>query len=225
MDSSTKRVIDNIKRLEQMGGEIAVVTPVFYARNASQKEILLHFEEISRQTQLSVVLYNIPLFTQSVIEPDTIYRLAEMDNIIGLKDSSGNMAKFQKCLQHFRNRSFRLFQGATDLAGTSILLGAHGMVPVLAPLFPEVFLKLYACATAGDIAGMSRMQEAVSKIGRILTMAPNATSAAKYAISLLGLCNARPARPTLPLTAEEAEQIRTYTQKLQEERMIDYVHD
>lgn len=59
MDSSTQRVIDNIKALEDMGGDVAVVTPVFYARHATQDETVRHFEEILRHTKVKLMIYNI----------------------------------------------------------------------------------------------------------------------------------------------------------------------
>lgn len=60
MDSSTQRVIDNIKALEDMGGKTAVVTSVFYARHATQYETVRHFEEISKHTNADLMIYNIP---------------------------------------------------------------------------------------------------------------------------------------------------------------------
>ena len=59
MDTSTRRVIENIKRLEQMGGTCAVVTSIFYARHTSQDETVRHFEQISRHTSADLILYNI----------------------------------------------------------------------------------------------------------------------------------------------------------------------
>ena len=120
MDSSTKRVIDNIKALEQMGGQYAVITPVFYARHATQDETVRHFEEISRETNISLVIYNIPPFTNQTLTPETIFRIAEIDKVVGYKDSSGRMGDFMKCLKHFRGRDdFFLMQGSTPLSAAS----------------------------------------------------------------------------------------------------------
>ena len=66
MDSSTKRVIENVKRFEDMGGQTAVVTPVFYARHAAPDETVRHFEDISAATEADLMIYNIPMFTDSV---------------------------------------------------------------------------------------------------------------------------------------------------------------
>lgn len=60
MDSSTQRVIENIKRFEDMGGQTAVLTPVFYTRHATQYESVRHFEEISKNTSADLMIYNIP---------------------------------------------------------------------------------------------------------------------------------------------------------------------
>lgn len=135
MDSSTQRVIDNIKALEDMGGDVAVVTPVFYARHATQDETVRHFEEILRHTKVKLMIYNIPMFTGLNLTPETIIRIAELDSrVIGCKDTSGNFPGFQKLLRHFKDSDFILHQGSTNLAAASMLLGADGFVPSLAPV-------------------------------------------------------------------------------------------
>ena len=214
MDASTRRVIENIKALEQMGGEIAVVTPAFYIRNSCQGEVVRHFELIARSTDLKIMIYNIPQFTQVNIKPETVFRLSEIDNIIGLKDSGESFLQFQKCLLYFKGKNFLIFQGATNMAGVSMLLGADGCIPVLAPLFPETFLKLYKAAKSGNIQETLALQEIVCRTGSILGMAKNATSAAKYAISLLGLSGKTVTAPCEPVTADEEKKITQFVEEL-----------
>ena len=151
MDSSTQRVIENIKRLEDMGGRTAVVTPVFYARHATQEETVRHFEEISKHTSADLMIYNIPPFTGQNLTADTIIKISQIDKVIGVKDTSGNFPAFIKLLNHFRGTDFLVHQGATNLAVPSMLMGADGYIPSLAPLFPKAHLKLYEYGRAGDI--------------------------------------------------------------------------
>jgi len=77
MDAGTKKVIENIKRLENMGGEVAVVTPVFYARHDTQDETVRLFEGISINTQIDLMVYNIPKFTGQKLTAETIFKIAE----------------------------------------------------------------------------------------------------------------------------------------------------
>lgn len=215
MDSSTQRVIDNIKALEQMGGKYDVVTPVFYARHATQYETVRHFEEISKNTDAQLIIYNIPPFTGQNLTPDTIFEIAQIEKVCGLKDSSGNMGNFMKCLKHFRSRQdFFLMQGATALSAASLLLGADGYVPSLAPAFPLPFVKLYEAASTGDIAMTTLWNDVVMEVDQIYPMAKNQTASTKYAIARHGFTNKRVCRPSEPTTPEEEARIDAQIQKI-----------
>ena len=82
MDTSTRRVIENCKRLEDMGGTTAVVTPIFYSRYASSSETIRHFEEISKNTNVDILIYNIPSYTYNSLKAETIFELAKIDRVI-----------------------------------------------------------------------------------------------------------------------------------------------
>ena len=216
MDSSTQRVIENIKRFEDMGGETAVVTPVFYARHATQDETVRHFEEISRHTSANLMIYNIPPFTGQLLTADTIIRLAQIDKVIGVKDTSGNFPLFTKLLHHFKGTDFLVHQGATNLAVPSLLMGADGYIPSLAPLFPKAHLNLYERGRKGDIANAMKWGAIVDEICKLYPMAKSQTASTKYAISTLGFADKRVCQPTEPITAQEMQRIDAHIQRLQE---------
>jgi 4-hydroxy-tetrahydrodipicolinate synthase len=207
MDSSTRRVIENIKRLEQMGGEVAVVTPVFYARHATQDETVRHFEEIAKNTNIQLMIYNIPPFTGQTLKAETIFKIAEIDKVIGYKDTSGNFPDFIKCLYHFAGTDFVLHQGATNLAAASILLGGDGYIPSMAPLFPEPFIKMYEYARQGDIQKTMYYNKIILETSSIWPMAKSQTASTKYALSKLGFCDKRVIQPTEPILPEEGVKI------------------
>ena len=84
-----------------------------------------------------MIYNNIPPFTNQTLTPETIFRIAEIDKVVGYKDSSGRMGDFMKCLKHFRGRDdFFLMQGLDALSAASMLLGADGYVPSLCPSVP-----------------------------------------------------------------------------------------
>jgi len=208
MDSSTRRVIENIKEVEHMGGEIVAVTPVFYAVNKYQGEILTHFREISKNTKLSILAYNIPPYTGVNIEPDVVFQLAEIKNVIGYKDSSGSMINFQKYIHYFKGSDFKLFIGKSELAGISILMGADGYVPGLAPVFHSLYLELYNSAVEKNIEKTLKLSELVCNSLKLLSLAKNSLSATKYAISLLGFTSKQVIKPFESLTEEQEVKIK-----------------
>lgn len=207
MDSSTNRVIENIKRFEAMGGKTAVVTPVFYARHATQEESVRHFEDIAVSTECDLMIYNIPPFTGQRLTAETIFKIAEIDKVVGYKDTSGFFPDFIKCLRHFKETDFVLHQGATNLALPSLLLGADGYVPSLAPLFPQPYVKLYEAGIQGNIEEAKKWAEIVDETCKIYQMAKSQTASTKYALSKLGFLSPEVIRPTEPITYAEAHNI------------------
>lgn len=191
MDTSTRRVIENIKRLEQAGGSCAVVTSIFYARHNSPDETVRHFEKISRETAVELFIYNIPAFTGLSLSFETVQKISKIDRVIGYKDSGGNFPDFIKCLSYFKGSNFCLLQGTTNLAAASMLLGADGFIPSIAPVFPELFIAAYGAGKNGDTAKTMELNELLTETSKILSMSKNAIAANKFAISRLGFTHKR----------------------------------
>lgn len=216
MDSSTRRVIENVLRLEEMGGTTAVVTPVFYARHATQEETVRHFEEISKNTSANLMIYNIPMFTGQNLTAETMMKIARIDKVIGVKDTSGSFPNFIKLLNHFRGSEFLVHQGCTNLAVPSMLMGADGYIPSLAPLFPQAHLKLYEYGRAGDIENAAKWGAIVDEICKLYPMAKSQTASTKYAMSTLGFTDKRVCQPTEPITEEQMRRIDAHIEKLRQ---------
>ena len=207
MDSSTRRVIENIKQLEDMGGTCAVITSIFYARHTSQDETIRHFEAIAKETDIDLIVYNIPMFTGFNLSAETIMKIAEIDNVVGYKDSSGSFPEFMKCLTHFEGTEFACLQGSTAFAMPSMLLGADGFVPSIAPLFPELFVEAYEAGKSKNIELTMRYDVLLRETSKILGMTKNATSANKFALSQLGFTDKRVIAPQDSILPEEEERI------------------
>ena len=214
MDSSTKRVIENVKRFEDMGGQTAVVTPVFYARHATPDETVRHFEDISAATEADLMIYNIPMFTGQNLTADTVIRISQIDRVTGVKDTSGSLPAFIRLLNHFKGTDFRVLQGSTNLAVPSMLMGADGYVPSLAPLFPKAHIMVYEYGKARDIDNAMKWGAILDEICKIYPMAKSQTASTKYAMSTLGFTDKRVIRPTEPITAEEMARIDAFIDKM-----------
>ncbi|MFA7180561.1 MAG: dihydrodipicolinate synthase family protein [Bacteroidales bacterium] len=208
MDTSTRRVIENIKRLEAMGGTCAVITSIFYARHTSQDETIRLFEEVSRNTQCDLMVYNIPMFTNMKLTADTILRIAKIDKVVGVKDSSGDFGEFQKILRVYAdNQNFSCLQGSTAISAAAILEGADGYVPSIAPLFPELFVQMYEYAKEKNILKTLELDAIIAETQKILGMSKNATASNKYALSLLGFTDKKVIAPQDCIALEEEKNI------------------
>jgi 4-hydroxy-tetrahydrodipicolinate synthase len=207
MDSSTRRVIDNIKKLEQLGGKCAVITSIFYARHTSQNETFRHFEQISKETNIDLMVYNIPMFTNLDLTVNTMKEIAKLDRVVGIKDSSGNFAAFQQLLTHFAGTDFSVLQGTTAYAMVSMLLGADGFVPSIAPVFPQLFVEAFEAGRSNNLELAMKYDVLLRETSKILGMTKNATSANKFAISTLGYTDKRVIAPQDSILPEEENNI------------------
>ena len=215
MYTSTRKVIENIKRLEQMGGKCAVVTPIFYARHATQDETIRHFEIISKETNIDLAVYSIPPFTGLKLSAATICKIAKIDKVAAIKDSSGDFTEFQKILREYgKNPDMSVLQGITVHTAASLLLGADGYVPSIAPLFPELFVAYYDAGRACDIERTRLLNELIMDTAEVLGMSKDAFAANKFAISLLGLTDKRVIRPVTATTPEEEKAIRARVEEI-----------
>ena len=209
MDSSTQRVIDNIKDVEQMGGQCAVVTPIFYDRHTSQDETVRHFERILKETNIDLMIYNIPPFTGIKLTGATMLKIAALDRrVVGCKDSSGSFADFVPVLETYRDTPFSVLQGATPLAMASLLMGADGFVPSMAPVFPRLFAKAYEAGISLDCKEAWKYNRLIRETSKVLGMTKNATAAAKYAISLRGFTRKDVIMPQDAILPAEEDAIR-----------------
>lgn len=217
MDCSTRRVIDNIKRLEQDGGTCAVITPVFYARHATQAETVRHFEEIAKHTAIDLIIYNIPMFVIEKIQTQTVYEIAQIDSVKGYKDSGGNFSDFMRCVDHFRGTDFCMLQGTADMVVPSMLMGADGYVPSMAPVFPELYYKLYEYGRDRRIDEALALNPVMFEAQKVLKMTKNATSATKFAIAYrYGFTDKRAIFPSEPIAPAEEQAIVAQIAKVDE---------
>jgi 4-hydroxy-tetrahydrodipicolinate synthase len=127
------------------------------------------------------------------------------------------MVQFQQCLYHFKNTDFKLFMGNVDLVAVSLLMGAVGFVPTMAPVFYDLYLKLYNTAVSGDMEKTLKINETFVKSCKLGGMAKSSIAANKYAISLLGLCDARVAKPMEQVTPEEQKKIAAFVEEILQE--------
>lgn len=213
IDSSTARVLENIKKIEQVGGEIFVSTPAFYLVNTCQDEIIRHYETIAASTDKSIVVYNIPLTTHVNILPETIRILADIPNIVAYKDSGNDWEQFQRNIYLLEDKPVSLFDGAEELCASSLVFGAQGLVPGLSNFFPSVFVNMYKASLTGNIKEVYELQKKVWEIRKALTIGKSWMSAMKYIGSKLKFGENIAALPVQPLTRKEEQCIDTIINK------------
>jgi dihydrodipicolinate synthase/N-acetylneuraminate lyase len=160
MSPSFKDMIENAKVVKESGADYAVFTaPGYFLYN--QEEIRDIFIEIADVSPLPVLIYDIPVFSGVKLSSEIILKLSKHENVIGLKDSSGDMESFKKNYNSvLSNDKFMLLQGKENLLAESIEMGCSGFVVSLLHINPQIFVKLYKYAKSG----MKNEAESIQKI-------------------------------------------------------------
>ncbi len=140
--ASTKAAIDRSKKAGDWGAQgLLVVTP--YYNRPPQKGLLLHFENIARQTPLPLILYNVPSRTACSLEIETIKKLSQIENIVGIKEATGDMG-FLKRLKQNCPEDFLLFSG-DDLSCVEFFnLGGHGAISAGSNILAQELIQLFS---------------------------------------------------------------------------------
>ncbi|MHB0913158.1 MAG: dihydrodipicolinate synthase family protein [Armatimonadota bacterium] len=168
MASGLSEMLENARAMKDSGADIAVLTaPGYFAYSQSEIEsIFLRFADAS---PLPVMIYDIPAFTGTKLDMGMVERLARHGNVTGFKDSSGDMQGFTGLADALCNLGdFYLLQGKEHLLADSLLSGASGFVVSLVHAEPELFVRLYRAARAGDLETAKRLQEKVTELMGIL---------------------------------------------------------
>jgi 4-hydroxy-tetrahydrodipicolinate synthase len=200
-------------------GASAVVLAAPYYFEHSQADLLFYLEQLSVRLPLPLFLYNIPHLTKTSYEPETVRRASEMDGVIGLKDSTGDLRYLARVLELVRDQpAFSVLLGPEELLAEGMSLGAHGGVCGGANLEPGLFVELYNAVRRGDEECVSQLQAKVLEMGRALytTGAPGGSylRGLKAALALAGLCHPEPAPPFAPFTEAEYAAIESGYRKM-----------
>ena len=211
-DTSLQESID-LARHAASSGAAAVVAAAPYYFQTSQKAVFDWFTALADASPLPLMLYNMPGCVEIVLSLDTIERLSAHDNIVGVKDSGGDLSYFRQLCQQFQHEDFAVFMGPEELIPQAVEAGADGGVCGGGNLLPSVYVKLFNAAKNGDAAEIKRLVAIVDQMFQHIYKCPNGNMnlipALKYAMSQAGLCSNVIAPPLLEPSPEHLSQIRS----------------
>lgn len=153
---------------EDAGAQAVVLSSPYYFP-LGQADLRRHVASVASQAPLPVFLYNMPSHTKTVFELDTLRAALELPNVIGLKDSGGNMQYFHQARLLAAGRpDWSVLIGPEELLAEALLLGGHGGVSGGANLAPRLYVELYEAAVCGEVSQARALQEKVWEISRNL---------------------------------------------------------
>lgn len=203
--ASVQRVKENIRSAKQHGADAVLNIPPMYFDETQQamKEYFLRLAEFS---ELPTMIYNIPSVTKNNMEAQTLIDLSGHDNIVGLKDSSGNHITFQRVVQETKDREFSVFVGRAPLICASMQTGAAGSMSPIPNLDPDLDLNIHRYLNAGETQKAIDLQIKVAKITSLFSyknMSINVNL--KGLLCALGLCKPYTAGFDPVLSEDEGE--------------------
>lgn len=180
----TRETIRFSRRAKDMGADVlSIICPYFAA--VSQNEIQEHFTAVAKAVDMPIVIYNMPARTGANIAPATIARLAQIDNIVAVKDSSGNFDNMLQYIEQTRDRDFTVLSGNDSLILWNLLAGGSGGIAGIANIYPHTLVSIYETFAAGDAVKAKEIQDSIRDIRSNFRFG-NPNTIVKKAVNLLG---------------------------------------
>lgn len=203
---ATEATISLTRRAASIGADaVMVVTPAYYKPQMRDRVLIDHYRRVADASSVPVFLYNVPQFTGVVLTPQAVARLAEHDNIIGMKDSAGNLGVFAEYLRQ-TPPEFLLFVGSAPVFLPALALGARGGILALANCAPEPCLAVYSLFQEGKLHEARELQLKLLPASAAVT-ARFGIGGLKAAMDMVGYEGGWPRPPLLPPTDEERREI------------------
>lgn len=201
-----------LARTAAEAGAAAVVLATPYYFPAGQTELTGYVQNLVRELPLPLMLYNMPSLTKVWFEFETLKRLAEIEQIVGIKDSSGDLAYFARLSELRTLRpDWSIMMGPEALIPEAMRLGGDGGVAGGANVIPRQFVECFRAASSGDEARLAAARAPVDAFQRIYEIGKYASryiKGTKCSLSLLGICDDFMAEPFHRFHAPERERVR-----------------
>ena len=203
--NSTREAIELTRHAKEVGADAALSVAPYYNK-PTQEGLYRHFAAIAEAVDLPIVLYNIPGRSIVEISTETMARLAQIPNIVGVKDATGNMARASRDRAALPKSFIRLSgEDATTLG--FMAHGGRGCISVTSNVAPKLCAEFQKACLAGDFAKALTYQDRLMALHDAL-FCEASPAPTKYAASLLGLCEPEVRLPIVPLTMRGRDTVR-----------------
>lgn len=203
---TTKGVIELVKIAEEVGADaVSVLTPMFISQ--TQEEIYEHYRKIAESTYLPIIIYNNKPKTNVTVEPSTIAKLALIENIVGVKDSTGDFTNTEEYLRLTRdNDNFSVLIGRDTLIYAGLCYGATGAIASCANIAPRITADIYDKYVAGDLKGALEAQYTLAPL-RIATNMGTFPAVIKEGLVMRGFEVGKCLEPISELNTDQKEKL------------------
>lgn len=213
---STRETIQQSLMAKSLGADVlSIITPSFAA--AGQDELYEHYKAVAEAVDMPILLYNIPARTGNALAPATVGRLAAIDNIVGVKDSSGNFTNILAYMDEGRKAdpNFAVLSGNDQLIVWTLLAGGNGGIAGCANVYPRLMSSIYDLFVSGKIEEAKTANAAIAPF-RACFKYGNPNTIVKTAVELLGYPVGKCRAPFNKVSKEGIDAIREVLRKNEE---------
>lgn len=203
--NSTATTIKSSKEAEKIGCDgLMIVVP--YYNKPSQEGMYEHFKAVAENTKLPIIIYNIPGRTGVNMLPETVAKLAQIKNIIGLKDAAGSVDQ-TKATINLVPKTFTVWSGDDNLTLPMMKVGAVGVISVASHIAGKEIAQMIASFNSHDLSKAEEIHNRLMPLFKVLFIAPNPTCV-KAALEMVGIPVGKLRLPLIEANAKEKEQIK-----------------
>jgi 4-hydroxy-2-oxoglutarate aldolase len=204
---STRLTIQRAKDAKEAGADaVLVISPHYFLKRMTEPALLAHFRAVADASPLPVLLYNMPAYTHIVLSPAFVHEMAQHENVIGMKDSAGNIPVLQQYLEA-QSATFKVLTGSGGTVVPALEAGASGAILAIALYAGPAVRRMVDTYRAGDHEAAADDAAGAGAAGH-RHRRRHGPGGIKAAMNLVGLDGGPPRSPLLPVSAEELETVR-----------------
>jgi len=191
---STRETIRFTNQAAEMGADCALVVTPSYFKGSMKPQILYdHFIAVAESSRIGILIYNVPQFTGINLEPEWVAKLSEHSNIIGIKDSSGNIGQLGEII-HFSKKGFSVFVGSAPVFFPALCVGAVGGILAVANVVPQECVLIQSLFDKGKMSAARALQNRLTPLAKAVTT-KDGIGGLKMAMDLAGYFGGNPRLP------------------------------
>ena len=204
--NNTLEAIELTESAKDSGAD-AVLSVVPYYNKPNQEGMYLHFKEIAEKVDIPMFLYNVPGRTVVSMLPETVARLAEVDNIIGIKEATGSLEQGTDVIRMCPD-DFIVLSGDDFTAMPSVLIGGKGVISVISNVYPKGMAEMIEAALEGDLKRANELHYRMYQLMKLMFINPNPVPA-KMALEVMGkIQSGLPRLPLAPMNVASLEKLK-----------------
>lgn len=203
--NSTKEAIWLTKEVEKAGAEAAMLVTPYYNK-PNDAGLVEHYKAVAREVSIPIIIYNIPSRTGINVSPQLMLKLSEIENIVGVKEASGNLKQISDIINIVKKKNFTVLSGDDFLTLPILSIGGKGVISVAANVAPKLMSELYRAFESGKIEKAIEVHYKLLPLFDVLFIDTNPIPV-KKAMELMGLAAGKPRLPLVELSAEKTEKI------------------